>query len=1084
MRGSNGISLAWYAAFAIFFPSLYFQIQITYTNPPSFSMKKILSLLTLLLLAVATLSAQRSKPVPHKTDEHPFTPQINWPGKAVPPANNPFYVTAPRFKPAGPLTPISAVSDGNISVKRAENGLPMFFEGKTAASGSMAESKPMDQRALEYCASLQPQSIAQPAQEFTAKSVQTDEQGNAHVRLEQTFNGLPVWGSELICHTQGGAFTRMNGRYFPTPELATITPAMDAEAAIWKVKTAIGLENLKTDWTEQDLNMIDGEPFSAMLVVFHVNEKLNGERLAWHVAARPNVFSRSEWFIDAATGEVLNSFEHTCNLLGHYHAKGHNTASVAAHEGHAPNAPNMVDGPVNISGVDLLDVTRNLPLAGWQFGNQVTLEDASKTMFNAGASNMPSDPVGVIVTLDASNTSPENQNFNVDLIVSNNTTFTNKKAAISSHYNAIKSFDYFKTKFNRNSIDGVGGNVISIVNVTEADGTSMENAFWNGAAMFYGNGGSVFKPLARGLDVGGHEMTHGVIEKTANLIYQNESGALNESFADVFGQMIDGDPNDWKIGEDVMQSGGGLPTALRDMQNPNNGQPANSSFWQPAHTNDQYVGPQDNGGVHINSGIINRAYFLFATNAAVGNTKAEQVFYKALRDYLVKSSKFVDCRLAVIQASNDLYGSTVADAAANAFAAVGIGSGAPSGNYLGQLSPNPGTDYILCTKNNGDLEIATSTGTVIASLYTGGISSRPSITDNGVSMVFINENNQLMAIEFNWQANQFVVSTVDDGPWRNAAISKDGRFLALLKDFLEPRIYIYDLADPFGGFETFFLYNPTYTQGQITGDVDFADVMEFDYSNTYLMYDAYNTLDNIGYWDIGFIQFWENDQFADGGDAFITKLFSGLPEKVSINNPTLSKNSPFILAFDLIDETGTVRNDIYGANSETGDYDVIVSNIGDLGWPNYNRLDTRLIYDNPTAQGFDIRSQGLNPNKIQPQGSNTSLIPGHYWGVWFANGTRSLQVGTEDLEGQGFAMSISPNPTADIAQLRMNAPESTNASISLHGLLGETLLTRNVTFSEGENVLDIDLQSYPSGNYIVRIVSETGAGAALKVVKL
>jgi Zn-dependent metalloprotease len=1045
-------------------------------------MKKVLSLLSLLLFVAATLSAQRSKPALPKTSEQtPFTPQINWPGKAVPPAINPFYATAPRLKPAGPLQTLAASRPEAVSVKRAENGLPIFFEGKTSASGSSAESLPMNQRALEYCASLQPQGIDQPAQEFTAKSVHTDEQGNAHVRLEQTFHGLPVWGAELVCHTHNGAFTRMNGRYFPTPSLTSITPAINSTEAIWKVKMAIGLENLKTDWTEQDLKMIDGEPFSASLVVFHVKDELNGERLAWHVAARPNVFSRSEWFIDAATGEVLNAFEHTCNLLGHYHAKAHNTSSPV----HTPHehATTLVDGPVNISGVDLLDVTRNLPLAGWQFGSQVALEDASKSMFNAAASTMPGDPVGAIVTLDAFNTSPENQNFNVDLIVSNNTTFTNKKAAISAHYNAIKSFDYFKTKFNRNSIDGVGGNVISIVNVTEADASSMENAFWNGAAMFYGNGGSVFKPLARGLDVGGHEMTHGVIEKTANLIYQNESGALNESFADIFGQMIDGDVNDWKIGEDVMQSGGGLPSALRDMQNPNNGQPAGSGFWQPDHTDDQYMGPADNGGVHINSGIINRAYYVFASNAAVGTTKAEQVFYKALRDYLVKSSKFVDCRLAVIQASNDLYGSSVADVAANAFASVGIGGSAPSGNYLGTLSPNPGTDFILCTSNSGDLEIATGAGQVVTSLYTEGIISRPSITDNGVSMVFVNEAGHLIAIEFDWSLNQYTVTDVDQGPWRNAAISKDGRFLALLKDFLEPRIYIFDLADPFGGFETFFLYNPTYTQGQITGDVDYADVLEFDYSNTYLMYDAYNTLDNIGYWDIGFVQFWENGQFADGGDAFITKLFTGLPEKVSINNPTLAKNSPYILAFDLIDETSNVRFDIYGANAETGDYDVILTNNGDLSYPNYNRLDTRIIFDKPTAQGYDIRSQGLNATKIQPQGGNTSLIPAHYWGVWFANGIRSLQVGTEDLQSQGFAMVIAPNPTADVAQLRMNAPASTNASISIHSILGETLITRNVTLAQGENLLDLDLQSYPAGHYVVRIVAENGSGAALKVVK-
>ncbi|MFM9950676.1 MAG: M4 family metallopeptidase [Saprospiraceae bacterium] len=1064
-------------------------------------MKKIISLLMLLAFAAAPIFAQHGKTKPSTTAPPSSSePKPNWPGKAmVPPATNPFGVATQRPKPMPPLQTSAGLKPSEVSVVRGENGLPIFFEGKTAASGTATESQSFDERAVNYCASLNPQGIAQPETEFVAKTTETDEQGNAHVRLEQMFNGLSVWGGEVICHTKNGSFDRMNGRYFPTPKLASIVPSVSADAAILKVKTEIGVSNIKTDWTAEDLKLIDGQPFSANLIVFHPKENLSGERLTWHVAARPNIFSRSEWFIDAITGEVLNQFEHTCNLLGHYHGlisqDANNSECTIRASPNYPIAPDfamatagkksiLMDGPINISGTDLLGITRNFTLGGWQFGNQFALEDASKPMFKPNSSNMPGDPVGVIVTLDAFNTSPENQNFNADIVVSNSATFSNKQAAISSHYNAIKSFDYFRSKFTRNSIDGVGGNVISIANVTEANGTSMENAFWNGQAMFYGNGGSTFKPLARGLDVGGHEMTHGVVEKTANLVYQGESGALNESFADIFGQMIDGDANDWKIGEDVMQSGGGLPTALRDLSNPHNGQPTNSGFWQPNHTNEQYMGSQDNGGVHINSGITNRAFFLFASNASVGTAKAEQVYYKALKDYLVKSSKFIDCRIAVIQAATDLYGAAVANVAADAFAQVGIGSGAPSGNYLGQLSPNPGTDYILCTSNNGNnLDLANGTGQIITSLYTEGVYSRPSITDNGVSLVFVNDAKELMAIEFDYALNQFVVFQVFPGPYRNAAISKDGRFVAVLDEFAAPRIKIYDFADPDVSFETFFLYNPTYTQGQITGDVEYADVMEFDYSGQYLMYDAHNDLDGVGYWDIGFLQYWENDQFTDGGDAFITKLFTGLPEKVSINNPTIAKNSPFVIAFDLIDEVSTLRYDIMGANSETGDYDVIVSNNGELGWPNYTRLDNKLMYEKPNATGYDLRLQSLNPNKIQPQGNSSQIVSAHYWGVWFANGVRDLQVGTDELEGQNFDLKISPNPTADFAQLSLRANTASDAIISLHNLLGETLMTRSINLSEGENLLDIDLQHLPSGNYVVRIATENGGGAALKVVK-
>ncbi|MFN0037835.1 MAG: M4 family metallopeptidase [Saprospiraceae bacterium] len=1077
-------------------------------------MKKVFSLLALLAFAAAPTLAQHGKKLPSSTaTAPPANPQISWPGKAaVPLAANPFGAATPRPKPLPMLQPLQAsevLKTSEISIVRGENGLPILFEGKTAASGSASEHKPASERALGYCASLRPQGIVQPEAEFVLRTAQTDEQGNTHARLEQVFEGLPVWGGEVVCHTKGGAFERMNGRYFPTPQLSSLVPTLGADAAILKVKTEIGISNIKTHWSEADLKLIDGQPFAAALIVFHPKENLAGERLTWHVSARPNVLNRSEWFVDALTGEVLDHFEHTCNIRGlliddckrglpiddcklmiaaQQPAIINHQSTTCNQQPTICNQQSMEEEMlVTVNGTDLLGVNRSFLNGGWQVtSNQFVLEDASKSMFNPTASNMPGDPVGVIVTYDAFNTSPENQNFNADLVASSSATFTNKQAAISAHYNSIKSFDYFKSKFGRESIDGEGGNVLSAVNVTEADGSSMENAFWNGQAMFYGNGGSIFRPLARGLDVGGHEMTHGVVEKTANLLYQGESGALNESFADVFGQMIDGDLNDWKIGEDVMQPN--QPSALRNLMDPHNGQPSNSGFWQPNHTNEQYNGNQDNGGVHINSGITNRAFYLFASNAAVGTLKAEQVYYKALRDYLVKSSKFIDCRIAVIQAATDLYGASVANVAASAFAQVGIGN-APGGNYLGQLTPNPGTDYVLATSDDGnDLDLVlANTGLVVRKLYTQGIKGRPSITDNGASLVFVNDASQVIGIDLNYQTNpiSFAVSqlSVDPDEWRSVAISKDGRFVAGLLEFEEPRIYVFDLADPLGAFERLDLYNPTYSEGQITGDVEFADVLEFDYFGEFLMYDAYNALDGVGYWDVGFVQYWENDQFTDGENAFITKLFTGLPEKVSIGNPTFAKNSPYIIAFDYIDEISTLRNDIYGANSETGDYDVIVANNGDLGWPSYSRLDNRIVFEKADATGYNLRLQPLAPSKIQPQGATITFVADHYWGVWFANGTRSFMVGTEDVAGQDFEVKISPNPTADVAVLALRAKAASEAHISLHNLLGETLMTRSVNLSEGENQLDVDLQHLPSGNYVVRIAAENGAGAALKLVK-
>lgn len=990
-----------------------------------------------------------------------------------------------------PLQKLDA-SGSTVAIIYAENGMPIFFEGETTASQLTSENMSTAERALAYCASLRPQGLENPEKEWVVSRSHTDEQGNEHVRLNQVFNSIPVWGAEVVCHTRNGLFARMNGRYFPTPKLSAATPSLNAETAIETVKNAIGTANIQAIWTEEELQLIDGQPFAAQLVIYHLNDQLDGERLTWHVSARPDVMHRSEWFVDALSGQILHHFENTCNMMGHRHQGAAALPIEMPLLGISENTiSTMMDGPATVQGLDLRDINRSFILGGWQVGSQYVLIDANKPMYKPNSSNMPADPVGVIWTLNAGNTSPGTPGFNLSQVVSNSTTYTNQKAAISAHHNSTQSYNYFKNKFNRNAIDGLGGNIISVVNVVEPDGTGMDNAFWNGKAMFYGNGAVNFLPLARGLDVGGHEMTHGVIEKTANLVYQGESGALNESFADIFGQMIDGDPGDWKIGEDVVKPGVSPGGCLRNMQDPHNSAPSNSYWWQPNHTNEQYNGPNDNGGVHINSGITNRAYYLFATNAQVGTDKAEQIYYKALRDYLVKSSKFIDCRIAVIQAATDLYGATVANAAAAAFTTVGIGGGGQQGsNPLGQLQTNPGTDFVVATNNAGtSLNLLNATtGALIKTLYNQGVASKVSSTDDGSSMVFVNDAKHIIGIDLNHATNppQHTVVQLSNAPeWRSVAISKDGRFIAALADFQEPRIYIFDLSSPFGDYETFFLYNPTYSQGQITGDVKFADVLEFDYSGHFLMYDAYNNLGgSIGYWDIGFVEYWKNDQFTDGGNAFITKLFTALPEKIGIGNPTFAKNSPYVIAFDLIDESGTTTTyDVYGANAETGDYGIIVANNGNLGWPSYTKTDNRILYEKNTAGVYNLRLQPLNANKIQSQGNSTAFANQHYWGVWFANGTRNLQLSAHEGPLPLLQVSVAPNPATDVARLVLNAENSSEAQLSVHNLLGETVLSQNLHLQTGENRFDVAIKHLPAGPYVLRIAAENGAGAALKLIK-
>lgn len=1042
-------------------------------------MKRVLTFAILLAVTGAyAQSAKKNPPAPKKNHE-------SWelklhPAKkfAVPPAENPFDLPLVQHNPLPAFMPVSGTT-AQVRVTRGENGLPILFEGKTEASAVTGDVKT---GALNYLASLQPAGIAEPLAEFVVGRAETDQLGNTHVRLEQVYLGVPVYGGEVIAHTRNGAFEMLNGRYYPTPQLATVKPAIDADRAIMNVKKSIGLENIKTDWSPEELKLFKFAPFKADLIIYHHDFQLNNERLAWYVEAHPNLLKRLVYFVDAQTGEVIHHFDNTCKIDGG-RCEGHDNIQ-SADNASAKETPAFAPPPGTGSGADLLSMNRTFGV--WQQGSTFYLEDAGKSMYNSSASTMPNDPVGVIVTLNALNKSPENQNFDYSFVTSNSSTFSNQAAAISAHYNSIKSFDYYKNTFGRNSIDGVGGNILAFVNVSESDGTSMENAYWNGDAMWYGNGGSTFKPLARGLDVGGHELTHGVVEKTANLIYQGESGALNESFADIFGSMIE--RNNWLIGEDVMQPG--TNAALRSMQDPHNGVASNSPFWQPKHVNEQYNGSQDNGGVHTNSGITNYAYYLFATNAAVGKDKAEQVYYKALRDYLVKSSKFVDERIAVLQAANDLYGSTVANAAASAFDQVGILGSTPGGNYLGQLQVNSGDDYVLCVSNDfKNLDLAVGTGQVLGTIYSQGLQSRPSVTDNGSQIVFVNSQGHIITVDMVYTPTN-ITPTVNpplsaSPEWRNAVISKDGRFIAALTTAQDNYIYIFDLFS--GNQEAFRLYNPTYSTGQSTGDVQYADVLEFDYSGQYIMYDAYNLLSSsqsgdISYWDIGFLKFWENGGFADPNNAFISKLFSGLPEKTSIGDPSFAKNSPYIIAFDYINDVSG-QYDIYGANSETGDYNIIVQNNGDLGWPNYNRLDNALIYEGPNSSNVtNIYKRNLASDKISPSGNESQFIANHNWGVWYANGDRSLVVGTSEADKGLSDISLAPNPVADFARLTISAKAATPAHLSIVSMFGQVLQTRDIELTAGENSLDLNTADLPSGAYVVRLFGGN-SGAAVKMVK-
>ncbi|MBI4381338.1 MAG: M4 family metallopeptidase [candidate division NC10 bacterium] len=257
-----------------------------------------------------------------------------------------------------------------------------------------------------------------------------------------------------------------------------------------------------------------------------------------------------------------------------------------------------------------------------------------------------------------------------------------KDRAVNEAYDGSgATYDLYFTVFGRNSIDERGMRLDSTVHY----GRKYDNAFWNGQQMVYGDGdGELFNRFTIAIDVIGHELTHGVTDYEAGLEYQDQPGALNESFSDVFGSLVKqykrrqtAKEADWLIGKGLLARGV-KGKALRSMKEPGTAYDDDilGKDPQPGHMRDYVRTRDDNGGVHINSGIPNRAFCETAIGLG-GNAwaKAGQIWYVTLRDKLRPNSSFKDAARWTVAVARELYGvgSLEQKAVRGGWVAVGIG---------------------------------------------------------------------------------------------------------------------------------------------------------------------------------------------------------------------------------------------------------------------------------------------------------------------------------------------------------------------------------------------------------------------------
>jgi Zn-dependent metalloprotease len=254
-------------------------------------------------------------------------------------------------------------------------------------------------------------------------------------------------------------------------------------------------------------------------------------------------------------------------------------------------------------------------------------------------------------------------------------------AAVDEAYDGLgKTYDLFCQEFDRDSLDGLGMPLVATVHF----GRDYDNAFWNGTQMVFGDGdGLLFNRFTIAVDVIGHELTHGVTQFESNLVYRGQSGALNEHLSDVFGSLVKQYPNktadqaDWLIGAGLFTNNI-KGEALRSMKEPGTAydDPVLGKDPQPAHMSDYVRGPEDNRGVHINSGIPNRAFYLAATKiGGFAWEKAGVIWYEAMTSPTLRPrARFIHFAELTVSVAAELFGPNSVEeiAVAEAWSEVGL----------------------------------------------------------------------------------------------------------------------------------------------------------------------------------------------------------------------------------------------------------------------------------------------------------------------------------------------------------------------------------------------------------------------------
>ena len=781
-----------------------------------------------------------------------------------------------------------------------------------------------------------------PDQELVLERRESDGLGRSHLRFTQRHSGRVVWPSELIIHLDpAGNVDLLNGSFVPTPRRIPSRAVVDAPRAVTYAKESMALD-------------VSAKSTAPELIIYAPLDRQ--PRLAWKFDLFLDLTQRWCVVIDASNGKKLTSFSrvHTANVQG--------------------------------SGIDIGGTRRALNV--FQASGTHYMIDTSKPMYKAGS--QPPDPnktEGAIFIIDARNQPPTDDVkslpdlFNVTSPDPNN---WSPRDAVSAAFFLSVTYDYYFAVHNRNSIDGAGGSIVGAVRL----GRNFSNAFWIDEQQMMGFGdGDTF---AGSLDVISHEVTHGVTNRSSGLIYQDQSGALNEAFSDIMGEMTEAKfsgTNDWLFGS-------GLAKPDRSLATP-------EQFQQPSRMSNFVVTKEDDGGVHINSGIINHAYYRLVTSTGgISRNDAERIFFRAFTVHLVKNSQFIDARLATIRAAEELFGagSNQARQTAEAFDAVEIFS-ATATPAPRVFSPVPSSDAVLFLRRDGSgrdflfrRDPARGDAAEGIEILSEPIpEQRVSVTGDGSIAAVIDSTRDVCLLLTD--ASDSACFDLPGAGLRasSVAISPDAEVLTIIlrKSDGTPDGEIAIIDNPLStspSIRRLALETPAYDGRDGTDTILFADAMDFTSDSRFIVYDA---LAEIRLGDGSPVAVWCIYAYDLLDEQFL-QVVPPDPD-FDIEFPSISQTSDNLVTFEIV-ETASGRTTVVATNVVTGDFRAIFQFAGDpFAIPSYTGDDSSIVFAAPasTQSGSSLFINALAADQLTPVGPPALWLANAKFGVVYRSGAYS-----------------------------------------------------------------------------------------------